>query len=269
MPTTDIYLLGSDEPELRRLEAQGAALAPATATILRLAGLAPGMRVLDLGTGAGDVAFAAADIVGPAGSVLGVDNSADALAWARRRRDARALETVSFVQGDIGEPDPSRFDAVIGRLVLVYEPDPVAVLRRYVEGLPRGAIVVSMEFDMPALRAVPSTPLLGTARGWVLSAFERAGLDPALGIRLGRILEASGIAEPQVFGVQDYAGPADPMRLLAGVIRTLLPAIERTGVATADEVGIDTLESRLIAGFEGTNAVVLPPTLVGAWGRTD
>lgn len=266
---TSTYLLGSEERELRRLEQQAAVLAPATATILRMAGLAPGMRVLDLGSGAGDVALAAAEIVGSGGSVLGVDSSADALKWTRRRALKRDTAPMSFLECDVSEPDPGEFDAVIGRLILLYQPDPVAVLRRYVAGLRPGSIVVSMEYDMPALRALPHSPMLEQLRSWVLSAFERSGLDPALGVRLGRVLAAAGIAEPEVLGLQSYVAPSDPGGVAMGVqmIRTLLPVLEQHGIATAKEVDIETLGARMTAELEDQDAIVLPPTLVGAWGR--
>ena len=64
---------GIGEDEVARLEVQGAALAPATRMILAEAGIRPGMRVLDLGCGAGDVALLAAGLAGPGGSVVGVD----------------------------------------------------------------------------------------------------------------------------------------------------------------------------------------------------
>jgi len=88
---------GIGEDELARLEAQGAAMAPATRMIFAEAGIQPGMRVLDLGCGAGDVAFAAADLVGPDGSVVGVDRSPEALARARLRAEQRGLTQVRFV----------------------------------------------------------------------------------------------------------------------------------------------------------------------------
>jgi len=71
---------GIGEDEVARLEIQGTATAPATRMIFAEAGIRPGMRVLDLGCGAGDVTFVAADLVGPGGFVVGVDRSPDALA---------------------------------------------------------------------------------------------------------------------------------------------------------------------------------------------
>jgi len=61
------YQLGSADDELARLELQGRALSPATYMIFDAAGIRPGMRVLDLGCGVGDVAFVAAGLVGPDG----------------------------------------------------------------------------------------------------------------------------------------------------------------------------------------------------------
>ena len=99
--------------------------------IFDAAGIRPGMRVLDLGCGVGDVAFVAADLVGPDGYVVGVDRSPEALARARIRAEQRGLAQVEFFEGDIHDPAPGRpFDAVVERAVLMYVPDPAEVLRR-------------------------------------------------------------------------------------------------------------------------------------------
>jgi ubiquinone/menaquinone biosynthesis C-methylase UbiE len=71
------------------------------------AGIVPGMRVLDVGTGAGDVAFVAAELVGDAGAVVGVDRSTVALDTARLRAAERSLRNVSFREGD---PSMMMFD---------------------------------------------------------------------------------------------------------------------------------------------------------------
>jgi ubiquinone/menaquinone biosynthesis C-methylase UbiE len=95
------YQLGSDEDELARLDLQDRALAPATRALFAAAGIRPGMRVLDLGCGAGDVAFVAAELVGTDGSVVGVDRSPQAVARARLRAGRHGLAQVRFAEGHI------------------------------------------------------------------------------------------------------------------------------------------------------------------------
>ncbi len=263
------YTLGHQEAELARLEHQAAVLAPATDAILRMAGLSPGARVLDLGTGLGDVAFAAAGIVGPTGEVVGIDQGASVLARAESRARLRGLDNVRFEVGDVATwQDGSRFDAVVGRLILLYCPDQPAVVGHHVASLSPGGLYVAMEYDMPACRSEPSTPLAEMARGWFLEAFRRGGMDPALGLRLDAVLQMAGLTTPTVAGMsRAVRGETDGSRMLAGIVATLLPLIVQSGVADEAEVGIDTLGERLAAEMAAAGSIVVPPTLVGAWAR--
>src|SRR5689334_9468974 len=109
------YVLGHTESELKRLALQAQLVDPITAAFLREGGLAPGMRVLDVGCGVGHVSFVAADIVGPSGEVVGVDRSDVAVTSARAQAHARGLRQVSFVTGDPATMVVDRpFDAVVG-----------------------------------------------------------------------------------------------------------------------------------------------------------
>jgi SAM-dependent methyltransferase len=263
------YQLGSDAAELQRLDLQGRVLAPATRTILAAAGVRPGMRVLDLGSGAGDVAFVAAGLAGPAGEVVGIDQSPDAVAKATARAGQRGLPNVRFVTGDIHDRAPGGpFDAIIGRLVLMYVPDPAAVLRTQTGVLRSGGVVAPIEFDLHSARSLPPTPLVGQALSWLREAFTRAGIDPALGPGLWAVLQAAGLQPSGMIGVQPHFGPGDPdgAAMLAGIVRTVLPLIERTGVATAAEVGADTLQQRLSGELATSAAVFAHPMLISAWG---
>src|SRR6516162_4972424 len=125
------YALGYSERELERLRRQAQLVNPITRQYLIEAGLAPGMCVLDVGSGAGDVAFLAAELVGPSGQVVGVDRSRDALVFARSRAKEQSLADVTFVESELAAMSfDQHFDAAIGRYVLCFQPDPAALLRK-------------------------------------------------------------------------------------------------------------------------------------------
>jgi 2-polyprenyl-3-methyl-5-hydroxy-6-metoxy-1,4-benzoquinol methylase len=130
-PGPSSYVLGHADVEVQRLLLQGRLYNHYTEHALRLAGLRPGMRVLDVGCGPGEVSFVAARLVGRNGSVLGIDAAADIIEVARARAAAQDLRHVSFQATPIAEvvlDEP--VDAVIGRLILMHLPDPASALRQ-------------------------------------------------------------------------------------------------------------------------------------------
>lgn len=265
---TTSYVLGHTEPEIARLDAQAQAIAPATDILLRAAGIGAGMRVLDLGTGLGHVAFRVAALVGPSGEVVGLDQSAAPLQIAEQRRAEAGLDHVRFVEADArtfvtDEP----FDAVVERLVLFHLSDAVSVIRRCAALLRPGGQFVALDYDVGACRTEPATELVTRALSWIEAGFRSAAAQPRIGARLALLLEDAGLADVSAFGVQVYVppGPFGPA-MVAGVLRSLAPQILATGIATEDELGLDTLEARLVAEVTGADAVVVMPTVAGAWG---
>src|SRR5713226_2402881 len=94
------YALGHSSRELDRLSFQGSVFAPFTRQLFKQAEIGPGMRILDVDSGSGDVSFLAADLVGEGGHVLGVDRSAEAGQRATVRAIRRNHANVTFVVGD-------------------------------------------------------------------------------------------------------------------------------------------------------------------------
>jgi SAM-dependent methyltransferase len=262
------YELGHEADEIERLNVQGRALAVPTRVLLEAAGLREGMRVLDLGSGAGDMSVVVGDVVGGGGEVVGVERAAEAVAEATARAERLGRGNVRFVIGDIHDAlDHGRFDAVVCRLVLMYVPDPAAVVRAQAAAVRPGGIIAPIEFDVGQARTVPATPLATQALGWVKAAFERTGMDAGLGPRLWQVLEQAGLTPSGMMAIQPHFGPSDPdgPALLAGIVRALLPAIERISVATANDVDIDTLQERLRDEMERARAVFAFPALTCAW----
>jgi ubiquinone/menaquinone biosynthesis C-methylase UbiE len=142
-------VLGHAANELQRLALQGQYWGEATLELLQRAGVASGLRLLDVGCGAGDVALLAAGLVGDSGSVVGVDRSPEAIAAAAARASATSTPHVQFLHADLETVElQTPFDAIVGRFILMYFADPAATLRRLARLLRPGSIVAFLEFDI-------------------------------------------------------------------------------------------------------------------------
>lgn len=262
------YALGSSDHETARLDAQAASIDAATRLLLRATGIEPGMRVLDLGTGLGHVAMLVAELVGTSGAVVGIDTNDKLLEVARTR--AAALPQVQFVRGDVCTwRDARPFDAVVGRLILIHMRDALAVLKHHLAALRPGGLWVALDFDLGTIRTEPQVPMVSEGMAWVDAAFRHAGVNPVFGTRLALCLAEAGLADVQTFGIQIYLAPDDPRAsaLLCAAVRSMLPHIVEAGIATPQQIGIDTLQQRMAAALQASQSVLLPPALAGAWGR--
>ena len=261
------YPFANRAAEDERLVAQGALFDPLTRRLFEQAGVASGMRVLDLGSGAGNVARLAAELVGPTGAVVGVERDPVAVELARRRTDAPNVE---FRVGDVQtlQDVEDGFDAVVGRLVLMYLTDPVAALRRVASRVRAGGLVCVHEADLDNLCAAPLTPLWAQAHEYFVQALEKAGIATRLGPRLFTTFRAAGLPGPQLL-VETFAagGPDAPAWGWANVISAAVPLMERLGVATRAEVDPPTLADRLLAETLAEDGCVIGPPMTGAWVR--
>ncbi|HEX5204835.1 class I SAM-dependent methyltransferase [Paractinoplanes rhizophilus] len=262
-----IYPFEDRVAEDRRLVAQGEVFDPLTRRLLERAGLAAGMRVLDLGSGAGNVARLAAELVGPGGAVVGVERNPDAVELARRRTDAPNIE---YRVGEVETLDgiESGFDAVIGRLILMYVPDPVAALRRAASRLRPGGVICVHEADLTYSPAAPPTPTWTQVHGYFVAALEKAGIERRLGPALFTAFRVAGLPDPELL-VELFAagGPAAPAWAWANVFSATVPLMELHGVASRADVDPPTLSDRLLSETLATDGSVLGPPMFGAWTR--
>src|SRR5262249_16516875 len=140
------YLLGSSDAEHERLIRQARHFAPFTERFFREAGIGPGQRVLDLGSGVGDVAMLVGKLVGRSGEVVGVERDERSFARAKARVKEARKDNVSFIRCDVTQvPADKSFDAVVGRFILQFVPNPVDVLRSVVRLLKPGGVVAFQE----------------------------------------------------------------------------------------------------------------------------
>ncbi|MBV8305885.1 MAG: class I SAM-dependent methyltransferase, partial [Gammaproteobacteria bacterium] len=254
-----------------RLKVQARLLEPVTKRFLREAGIAAGMHVLDIGSGAGDVAFLAAELVGPSGVVTGSDTAAAAVAAASRAAEERGLHNISFRQGDPARMEfEQRFDAVVGRYVLLFQSDPAEMLHRLSSHLHPGGVVMFHEPDWVSARSTPLCPTYEHCVAWIRDNFRVAGTDSDLAGKLYTAFVAAGLPAPSMRMETFIGGGAacsDFLQAVADLVGILVPTMERLGITTAAEVEVATLAERLKLEVITNGSVVVGRSEVGAWTR--
>jgi len=267
------YALGHADRELERLATQARLIDPITRRFFEHAGIVGGMRVLDVGSGAGDVAMLAAELVGEAGEVIGTDPSASAVLAARARVAARSLGNVSFREGYPAEmPFERPFEAIIGRYVLEFVPDPASSLRKLASHLRPGGVIVFHELDLAGERSFPPIPSYDRCCRWIGETLRLLGADTRIGIKLHSIFVAAGLPPPSMrieslIGAVTAGTDSDRLHLMADVARTLLPEIERLGVATTADVDVENLVARMQDELAPGGSVIIGRSEIGAWTR--
>jgi ubiquinone/menaquinone biosynthesis C-methylase UbiE len=265
------YLLGHTQREIDRLKAQARLIDPITKRFFGEAGIEEGMRVLDVGSGAGDVALLAAELVGASGAVVGVDRVSLAIEEARKRAAALSLRNVTFRVGDPADLEFDRpFDAVVGRYVLQFQQNPAAMLRELATQVRPGGVVVFHELDWGGVGSFPPAPTFDRVCQWGIQTLRLHGTESRMGAKLYRAFVEAGLSPP---GLRLEAllggGPnsLDVLTLIAGIIETLLPEMERLRVADDDDVEIATLLERMRAEVEQSRSIVIGHYQIAAWSR--
>lgn len=264
------YVLGHTDPELERLERQGRFLHELTRDVFVRAGIGPGMRVLDFGAGAGDVSRILADLVGPTGRVYAVDRAPEAV----ERMGARfAALGIANVEPFVGEGDAlatrGPYDAVVGRLVLLHQPDPAAAIVRLSSVLRPGGVMAFHEIEIQAgFWSSAPLPLFERSWGWIVDTFTRGGMATDIGTRIAAGFARAGMVAPHVVR-EGRVESGDPLayEFIARTVRTLLPVMVRAGIARAEDVEIDTLEARLADEVAQSGASFIPVFFTAAWAR--
>ena len=273
--TGETYPFQSSEAERQRLIAQGELVAPLTRRLFEKAGIASGMRVLDIGSGSGDVALLAARLVRSHGSVIGVDRDPAQVAFATQRARTDGLTNVRFTAGDFRKIEISPpVDAIVGRLVLMYAADPVEALRQALRNLKPGGVIALQEsiidYDGPVF-IEPLDCLAAKVAEWFRAGFRHAGVHPRMGMRLFGLMRAAGLepaTEIETLTPIQQGPDGALFGTLTSVVRSQLPAIVASGVTTDAEIDIETLEQRLIADAPAGGVVgYFNLGHVGVWAR--
>lgn len=265
------YALGHAATELDRLTVQAQALRPITERLLRGAGIAKGMRVLDVGCGAGDVSLLLAELVGRDGRVVAIDQSTAALAAARDRVARAGVGNVTLHHASVCDfVDGEGFDLAIGRYVLVFQAVPaqfIADVTRFVR--PGGVVAFHEINEFSGGSSVPSIPLWDRITNVGMGVMRRIVTTPDAALRLAESFEEAGLGAPSLI-CERVVGTHQSMPLMAwwaSTFREMLPRACEFGLIEADEIGVAGLDRRLHAAVAAARAQIVGPEQYCAWAR--
>jgi SAM-dependent methyltransferase len=264
------YVLDHSDPEIERLQIQSAALSNITNRLLRECNVQPGMRVLDIGCGAGDVSLLLAQVVGSSGLVVAIDREARAIETTHSRATAagyRNVEAIVATEDDIPAKKP--FDAVFGRNFLPHQRDPVAVIRKAAAAVRPGGIVAFQEFAIyqpNRFQALPSVALYDQIAAAMNAALAATIPSPDVTGRLVSCFAEAGLPSPHLF-CECVIGDSTSLiaRWLALTYRAMLAHITRLGLEPAGVGDPETLVERLEAKLAAVRAQIVSNPQICAW----
>jgi SAM-dependent methyltransferase len=263
------YVLGTSDAEHDRLVRQAARLDPFTERLFRDAGIGPGQRVLDVGSGVGDVAFLVARLVGPSGEVVGIDLDGTALERARARASQLGLCNVRFVEADVSAaPTGTPFDAVVGRLILQFLPDPAAALRSLATKVKPGGVVVFHEANWAGfLSQAAHLPLRSLCGSLIVETFRRSGARTDMELALFRGFLNMDFSPPDLRLEVPIGNDPETRRWVYDLFCTVWRRFDEFGISATAVGDMETLFDRLEAELESTQSYAACIGLVGAWAR--
>ncbi|HTG01286.1 MAG TPA: methyltransferase domain-containing protein [Nitrospirota bacterium] len=243
-----------------------------TKRFLTDAGIAQGMRVIEIGCGGGEVTQILAEMVGSSGIVVAIDRSEDALANASDRMRSLEIGNVQFVSADVTKnlaaleryPRES-FDVLAGRRVLMYLQNPAEAVRRLVKWLRSEGVAVFEEADSTMTPArISQMAAHDQATDWLKKMLVAEGGNPSMGFNLPTTLVQAGLRFEKIRAEAVIQGQGTQYPLSA-LLKLVQSRVIAAGIATETEV--NTLAVRLDAEGSDPMRVFVSDMSFCAWGH--
>ncbi len=188
---------------------------------------------------------------------------------AKARAANAGLNNVTFLQSDIGEIESGKpFDAVVGRFILEFVPDPRAVVRSLSELLrPGGVLAVQDACWAPFLQLTSHLPLRAKCASLIYQAFQGSGANMNMELTLYRTFQEVGLPPPHMRVEVPIGDDPDFARWIYDILCSVRPHMRQQGLSCEAVGNFETLLQRLQAEAAAAKTFGACSCLVGAWSR--
>jgi SAM-dependent methyltransferase len=259
------YILKGGKEGRARLGILAQALAPTTEALLDRMSPLEGRTVIDAACGGGDVTMTLAERVGPRGQVIGLDLDAIKIAEAGTTAAERGFSHVRFDVANILEPWPAgKADLVYARLILTHLATPETLLDRARQALVPGGRIVVEDIDTAGMFWDPHCPAMERLRDLYIATAHHRGVDPFIGRRLGRMLEAAGFCDVGTSLVHPYGREGDAKISMVLIAPAVADAAITAKLAAREEM--EAMGAELKAFAARPDTTISLPRMFQAWG---
>ncbi len=260
------YVIHGGVAGSKRMEIVARAYCATTLPLLHRAGIRPGLHCLDLGCGAGEVTFEIARLVGPTGSVVGMDMDSVKLEIARKRAVQQGVGNTDFRHVDVfAWDDDSLYDLIYVRFLLTHLPQCGRVLPKLLRALHPGGALAVEDMNLEGFVAVPPNAAHSRFLDLYREVVHRRGGDPNIGPKLLTMLTAVGIQQLGLAIVypehQLGSGKDISLITLIGISEALLAE------KLIEESELQALLSELERYTRDPLSIICGPRVFQLWGR--
>jgi SAM-dependent methyltransferase len=245
---SETYYAADTDETLGRLIRASDLIAPDVRDAFHRTDIQPGDRIIEVGCGPLGALRELSDLVGPQGTVVGVDLDQRSLQRARAILDQAGRENVRLVHADINAdaPDELRrlgpFDAAYSRFFLMHQADPVATLRRVAALLRPGGYIVAHEpvLDTPLPRSEPDVPEIEQVWRWIRNAGLRRGSSQDVARHFHTVCRQAGLREAsqRLFGAVVSRDARYWIKICQDTLLAGRPALLQYDIASEEEIHV-------------------------------
>jgi ubiquinone/menaquinone biosynthesis C-methylase UbiE len=258
------YTIEGGQAGHARLNVLAEVMRPATTSLLAAVSVPAGGRCLDVGCGGGHVSRELARLVGPTGSVVGIDFDPEILKLARSDAREHGVATIDFRVGDANALPEGPYDVAYARFLLSHVDDPGAVVRSMARALAPSGVAIVEDIDFTGSFCYPESAAYQRHVELYRETVRRRGGNADIGPILPALLRAAGLQAIQVRVVQPAALQGEGKLVAYLTLERIAQAITDEGVATSEEV--QKVLEELLTFTNDTTTLVSLPRIVQAWG---
>ena len=263
-PPKNYVIRGGDEG-IRRLAILSEVLWPTTRRLLERAGIRAGMACLDLGSGAGEVTMAMADLVGAGGKAVGIEFERVKASAAERKAAGRNVSNVEFRVGDVTHwYEDSAYDLIYARFLLTHLRDPARLVSGMRQALRPGGVAIVEDIDFNGNVCSPPCEAFDEYVRLYQEVVRHRGGDANIGPRLPSLLMDAGFADVHVDLVQPVFMTGIGKQLAPLTFEFIIDSLVADGLAS--EANLRAELAALEAFTNDPRTLISLPRIFQAWG---